>query len=59
MPGPRAQISPSHPAGTSHSYLSREEREEAGVTDGLLRMSAGIEDVGDILEDLDAALKKL
>lgn len=42
----------SYPAGTSHRALSRAERELAGVTDGLLRLSAGIEDPEDLLADL-------
>lgn len=45
-----------HPARSSHSYLSRQEREELGITDGLVRISTGIEDAGDIIEDLSQAL---
>ncbi len=45
-----------HPASMTHSKLSREEREEAGITDGLVRLSVGIEDVDDIIADLDHAL---
>lgn len=48
----------SHPATMSHFGLKREERLEAGITDGLIRMSVGIENVADILNDLDQALKK-
>jgi methionine-gamma-lyase len=45
-----------HPASMTHSKLSKEEREEAGITDGLVRLSVGIEDVEDIIADLDHAL---
>ena len=44
------------PAVTSHVKLSPAEREELGITDGLFRLSVGIEDVEDLLEDLDRAL---
>ncbi|GBG97519.1 trans-sulfuration enzyme family protein [Lactococcus termiticola] len=47
----------SHPASMSHACLTAEERAEQGVTDGLLRMSCGIEDVEDLLADLEQALK--
>jgi len=47
-----------HPARSSHSYLSKADREAVGVTDGLIRISTGIEDVDDILEDLSQALSK-
>lgn len=46
----------SHPASMSHSGMSREERLASGVTDGLVRMSVGLEDINDILNDLDQAL---
>jgi len=49
----------SHPASTSHVYLSQEEREKIGVTDGLLRLSVGLEHVDDLKRDLDNALKKI
>lgn len=47
------------PATTSHAGLSREERLAAGISDGLIRMSVGIEDTGEIIEDLAAALRTL
>jgi cystathionine beta-lyase/cystathionine gamma-synthase len=47
-----------HPARSSHSYLSPADREAVGVTDGLIRISTGIEDIDDILEDLSQALSK-
>ncbi len=46
----------SHPASMSHSGMAREERLKSGVTDGLIRMSVGIESISDILNDLDQAL---
>jgi methionine-gamma-lyase len=46
----------SHPASTTHSVLSPADRLKQGVTDGLVRLSVGIEDVNDILEDLEQAL---
>ena len=47
-----------HPASTTHQQLTREEQEETGVTDDFIRLSIGLEDVEDIKEDLDQALKK-
>ncbi len=49
----------SHPASTSHVYLTPEERAEIGVTDGLLRLSVGIEYIDDLKEDLRQALSKI
>lgn len=48
----------SHPASMSHAGLKREDRLKYGITDGLIRMSVGIENIADILNDLDQALKK-
>lgn len=48
----------SHPASMSHSSVPRESRLEYGITDGLIRLSVGIENIEDILEDFDQALKK-
>ena len=45
-----------HPASTTHSQLTAEERAAAGVTDDYVRLSVGIEDIEDILADLEAAL---
>jgi cystathionine beta-lyase/cystathionine gamma-synthase len=44
------------PAATSHAKLSAAERAELGIDDGLMRLSVGVEDVGDLVADLDAAL---
>src|SRR5882762_5214154 len=46
----------SHPATMTHAALGEKGRKAIGITDGMVRLSVGIEDVGDILEDLDGAL---
>lgn len=45
-----------HPATTTHQRLSPEERAAVGVTDGLIRLSVGLEDADDLIADLDRAL---
>lgn len=45
-----------HPATTTHGRLKPEERLRAGITDGLVRLSIGLEEVADIIADLDQAL---
>ena len=45
-----------HPASTTHSKLTQEQRVEVGITDGLVRLSIGLEHVEDIWEDLEKAL---
>jgi O-acetylhomoserine (thiol)-lyase len=47
-----------HPASTTHQQLTREEQEETGVTEDYIRLSIGLEDVEDIKEDIDQALRK-
>jgi O-succinylhomoserine sulfhydrylase len=47
-----------HPATTTHKSLTEEARAELGISPGTLRLSAGIEDVEDLLEDFDQALSK-
>ncbi|GAX89902.1 methionine gamma-lyase [Effusibacillus lacus] len=47
-----------HPASMTHAVIPKEERLKVGITDGLVRLSVGIEDVNDIIEDLDQALSK-
>ncbi len=47
----------SHPATMTHAGLGAKGRAAIGITDGMVRISVGIEDVDDILDDLDAALK--
>lgn len=48
----------SHPASTTHSKLLEEERQAVGITPGLIRISVGLENVNDILDDILQALKK-
>ena len=48
-----------HPASMSHYFVPKEQREKFGITDGLVRLSVGIEDVSDIIADLDQALNHL
>ena len=47
-----------HPASTTHQQLTPEEQKETGVTEDYIRLSIGLEDVEDIKEDLDQALRK-
>jgi O-acetylhomoserine (thiol)-lyase len=47
-----------HPASTTHQQLTKEEQAETGVTEDFIRLSIGLEDIEDIKEDLDQALKK-
>lgn len=46
-----------HPATTTHSKLSAEERSSVGIAPGLVRISAGLEDVNDIVQDIEQALE--
>lgn len=46
-----------HPASTTHQQLTKEEQEATGVTQDFIRLSIGIEDSDDIIEDIDQALK--
>lgn len=46
-----------HPASTTHAKLSVEARAAAGISDGLIRISVGLEHVDDIIQDIDQALK--
>jgi methionine-gamma-lyase len=48
-----------HPASMTHAAYSTEEREQYGITEGLIRMSIGLESTDDILEDLSCALGEL
>ncbi len=49
----------SHPATMTHAGLGAKGRKAIGITDGMVRISVGIEDVDDILDDLDSALKAI
>lgn len=48
-----------HPASMTHASIPRKERLEVGLTDSLIRLSIGIEDAGDLIEDLEGALHNL
>jgi O-succinylhomoserine sulfhydrylase len=45
-----------HPATTTHGRLSPEEREQAGIAEGLVRVSVGLETLDDIIQDLERGL---
>jgi O-succinylhomoserine sulfhydrylase len=47
-----------HPASTTHSKLTKEERKETKITDGLLRISVGLENIDDIIKDIEQAIDK-
>ncbi len=49
----------SHPASTTHSGLPKETRDRIGISDALIRLSVGIEDSGDLIADLGAALDEV
>jgi len=49
----------SHPATMTHASVPKRDREKVGLTDGLIRLSVGIEDASDLIEDLDRALSVL
>lgn len=48
-----------HPASMTHAAIPKEEREKTGVVDSLIRLSVGVEDVEDLMEDLSQALNKI
>jgi O-succinylhomoserine sulfhydrylase len=48
-----------HPGSTTHSKLSHEDKAEVGITDGLVRISVGLEHIDDLIEDITQALNKL
>lgn len=45
-----------HPASMTHASMPRDVRERIGVVDGLVRLSVGLEDPADLIDDLDRAL---
>ncbi|MBN1598634.1 MAG: O-succinylhomoserine sulfhydrylase [Bacteroidales bacterium] len=47
-----------HPSTTTHSKLTQEEREAVGITDGLIRISVGLEHIDDIISDINQAIEK-
>jgi cystathionine beta-lyase/cystathionine gamma-synthase len=48
-----------HPATMTHASVPQEERERMGITDDVVRVSVGIEDVQDLIADLDQALARV
>lgn len=48
-----------HPASMTHSPYTKEERLAAGITDGLVRLSVGLENIEDIIEDLEYGLAQI
>jgi O-succinylhomoserine sulfhydrylase len=47
-----------HPASTTHANMGADAREAMGVTEGLLRINVGLEDIADLTEDIDRALAR-
>ena len=48
-----------HPASMTHASIPKEIREQVGITDGLIRLSLGVEDAKDLIEDLELAFKEI
>jgi len=48
-----------HSASMTHATISREDRLKAGITDGLIRLSVGVEDVDELIADLMQALDRI
>ena len=48
-----------HPASMTHAAIPKKERLKSGVTDSLIRLSVGIEDIDDLIYDLESTLKKV
>ena len=53
-----ARTTATHPASTTHSKLTEEERLAVGIEPGLVRISVGLEHVSDIIADIEQALEK-
>jgi cystathionine beta-lyase/cystathionine gamma-synthase len=49
----------SHPASMTHASVPADRRVDLGITDGLVRLSCGVEDANDLLADLETAIKGL
>ncbi len=47
-----------HPASTTHSKLTQEERAKVGIADGLIRLSVGLEHYEDVIKDVERAIEK-
>lgn len=48
-----------HPATMTHASIPKKDRMKVGLTDSLIRLSIGVEDIDDLIEDLEGALKKV
>ena len=48
-----------HPASMTHASIPKSEREKAGLNDSLIRLSVGIEDIDDLIDDLEQALAEV
>lgn len=48
-----------HPASMTHAAIPKEEREKSGVLDSLIRLSVGVEDIEDLIDDIDQALARI
>ena len=48
-----------HPASMTHAAIPKKEREKTGVVDSLIRLSVGVEDISDLIEDLEQSFAKL
>ena len=57
MPGPGVESLISHPASMTHASVEPERRAALGLTEGLVRLSVGVEDVEDLIADLEQALE--
>jgi len=53
-----SRTSVTHPSTTTHSKLSQEERKAVGITDGLIRVSVGLEHIDDVMQDIHHAIEK-
>ena len=47
-----------HPASTTHSKLNAEDKMAVGISDGLIRISVGLENINDIMDDIEQAFEK-
>ena len=47
-----------HPTSTTHSKLTEEERQRVGITPGMVRVSVGLESIGDVIADVEQALSR-
>jgi methionine-gamma-lyase len=48
-----------HPASMTHSAVPVEEREKAGITDSIIRLSVGIENIEDLIADMEQAMENV